>query len=79
MATVARVNYVIVFCDTNDEVTRLFDFINQHPDDYKFVRKYRRAPVFREIMKEDGRVFRCKDGKAEFRMRLMFNTQNYVI
>jgi len=71
-------NYVIVFCDTSDEVTRLFDFVNQHPDDYKFVRKYKRAAAIFD-RQESGRIFRCKDGKAEFRMRLMFNTQNYVI
>ena len=74
-------SYVIVFCEGKDEVERLFDFVNLNEDDYKFVRKYRRAIGFsnRYDLKEDGRIFRCKDDKAEFRMRLMFDTKDYVI
>jgi len=74
-------NYLIVFCDTQAEIERLFEFVHKHEDEYKFVRKYRRAIGYsnKYDTKEDGRIFRCKDDKAEFRMRLMFTTKNYVI
>lgn len=74
-------NNVIVFCEDKDDVQRLFDFVRLNEGDYKFVRKYRRAIGFgnRYDTKEDGRIFRCKDDKAEFRMRLMFDTKDYVI
>lgn len=72
-------NYLIVFCKDQEETERLFAFVNANEDDYKFIRKYRRAMIFREIRNDDGRVFKCSDEKAEFRMRLMFNTRNYVI
>lgn len=72
---------VIVYCRDKDEVQRLFAFVQANEEDYKFVRKYRRAIDFSNKFdtREDGRVFSCKDDKAEFRMRLMFDTKNYVI
>lgn len=69
--------HIIVFCNSAADVTRLFDFVRENEDDYKFIRKYRRSD-FRRI-DSDGRVFSCKDGKAEFKMRLMFDTRNYVV
>ena len=72
-------NHLIVFCENKDEIERLFAFVNANEDDYKFIRKYRRSMTFRDIRKNDGRVFSCSNDKAEFRMRLMFNTQNYVV
>ena len=72
-------NHVIVFCKDQEETERLFAFINANEDDYKFIRKYRRSMTFSNLRKDDGRVFSCNSEKAEFRLRLMFNTQNYVV
>lgn len=71
--------HVIVYCDGPGDVERLFEFVREHEDDYKFIRKYRRSMTVRNLGVLDGRVFSCKDEKAEFKMRLMFNTKNFVI
>ena len=72
-------NHLIVYCEDADDVQRLFDFVREHENDYKFIRKYSRAMTFKNLGKRNGRVFSCKDEKAEFKMRLMFNTSDYVI
>lgn len=70
--------HVIVFCNTQDELNRLMNFINENKDDYKFIRMYTRSCMTR-LRDDAGRVFSCRTEKAQFMLRLMFETKNYVV
>ena len=76
--------HVIVFCYTKDELDRLTDFVRDNEDDYKFIRMYSRAGTINYGSPNCyggnyGRVFSSRTEKAQFMLRLMFDTKEYVV
>ena len=75
--------HIIVFCPDMNDIGRLFDFIRENEDNYKFIRRWRRATSHKDwnksVHRYEGRVIECRDQRAAFVLALMFPTGAHVI
>ena len=73
---------IIVLVHDTDDVIRLLEYIRENEDEYKYIRHWRRSMSFKLADRhkaQEGRVVECKNERAEFKLRLMFETGDYVI
>jgi len=70
------IKHVIIYARTADELDRLTKFLSDNEDHYTFVRDYIRAGG---TIRDRGGVYSCISEKAQFKIRLMFESRDYVV
>ncbi len=70
------IRHIIVFSRSSEDHERFQKFLLENEAEYTYIRSYIRADG---TMKDIGVIYACATEKAEFKLRLMFETKDYIV